>query len=449
MPLVRQRGRRGDAGGALRPAGTTTALLRPALEAAVAVAREGERATPSVPAPAPLRRYLSFARLPDPALEVARRVLDDDAGFRERVARAVDESHVGRAAWIFLTRPEGWQAEVEQLRKAAAANDAATREDRAEREAQRRLAGAEAAAARAETARVAAVAELERARAELADERSKAGALVDEVEQLRSEIARLADDRAAAIRRVKELEATAAERGAEVRSLRHELRMAQAELAQGIDTAAPQPPPAPIAGEPVPPAVDRAALAAAIGEATAALAAASALLGEAEAPASEPDGSRERRQRAPRRRPVRLPPGILDDGPAAAEHLVRVSGALVLVDGYNISQAQWHGLPPAEQRTRLLDACAELHARCGADVEVVFDGAGPETTAGALVRASVRYRFTPAGVEADDVLLARVEEEPPDRPVVVATSDRRVAEGARLRGANVIGARQLLAALRR
>jgi hypothetical protein len=61
----------------------------------------------------------------------------------------------------------------------------------------------------------------------------------------------------------------------------------------------------------------------------------------------------------------------------------------------------------------------------------------------------VRYRFTPSTVEADDALLARLDEEPPARPVVVASSDRRVAEGARLRGANVVGARQFLAALRR
>jgi predicted RNA-binding protein with PIN domain len=138
-----------------------------------------------------------------------------------------------------------------------------------------------------------------------------------------------------------------------------------------------------------------------------------------------------------------------DDTPAAAEHLVRTAGVLVLVDGYNISQATWFGLPPAEQRIRLLDACAELHARTGADVEVVFDGTGDEPTSGSLVRSEVRYRFTPAGVEADDVVLGRLDEEPPTRPMLVASSDRRVREGARLRGANVLGAKQFLAVLRR
>jgi rRNA-processing protein FCF1 len=68
---------------------------------------------------------------------------------------------------------------------------------------------------------------------------------------------------------------------------------------------------------------------------------------------------------------------------------------------------------------------------------------------GSLARSGVRYRFTAAGVEADDVLLARVDEEPPDRPVVVVSSDRRVRDGAHRRGANVLGARQILAVLRR
>src|SRR5690606_37681568 len=126
--------------------------------------------------------------------------------------------------------------------------------------------------------------------------------------------------------------------------------------------------------------------------------------------------------RRPRRRPVPLPPAIFDDAPEAAEHLVRVPGALVLVDGYNISNARWHGRPPADQRERLLIACAELHARLGTEVEVVFDGAGGGEPTGPVVQAGVRHRFTDAATEADDVILARVDAEPPTRPVVVVSS---------------------------
>lgn len=124
-------------------------------------------------------------------------------------------------------------------------------------------------------------------------------------------------------------------------------------------------------------------------------------------------------------------------------------GALVLVDGDNVSHARWAEHPVAEQRSLLLDACAELHARTGVDIEVVFDGAGAVAATGTLTHQAVRYRFTPAGTEADDVVLERIGEEPDDRPVVVASSDGRVRDGARRLGANVVAAAQCLALLRR
>lgn len=458
------RGARGGAG--LKPAGTTTALLRPALEAAVAVAREGERSSPSVPAPAALRRYVSFARLPDPALEVAKRVLDEDEEFRARVADGVDEQLVGRAGWIYLTRPEGWEAELDELRREAAAQHIAAREERAEREALRRLAGAEAAAARAQASAVAAASEAERLRADLDRERSAAAAAAAEVDQLRAELARTAEDRTAAIRRLKGVEATLAERNAELRRVRHDLRMAQAELGQGDLAPIPAAPgpaaPAPAADEKREPPLDRNALVVAVSDAFQALQELTHALGSASDLLAPPDeghadrrspaeaqGRRATRGRRPRRRPAPLPPGVLEESPEAAEHLVRASGALLLVDGYNISHAQWYGLPLGEQRARLLDACAELHARCGTEIEVIFDGEGDDATSSAQPRAAVRHRFTAAGEEADDAILARVEEEPPGRPVLVASSDRRVRDGARERGANVLGARQVLAVLRR
>jgi predicted RNA-binding protein with PIN domain len=385
-------------------------------------------------------------------------VLEDDDAFRARVAAAVDEDAVGRAAWIFLARPEGWQAELDVLRKEAASRSVAQKEERAEREAQRRLAGAEAAAARAEAAAIAASGDADRARAELEGQRAAAESLAAEVERARADAARAQEDRGAAIRRVKEVEATLAARTAELRRVRHELRMTQAELAQAAagGAAAEQPGVEP---EPAEAPLDRDALVVAVSDAFDALQALTAALGaasdlvvppeRASAPTTGRAGAGRPRSSRARRRPVALPGGVLDDSAEAADHLVRAPGALLLVDGYNISHAQWHGMPLAEQRARLVDACAELHARCGTDVEVVFDGAGDEATAAALIRAAVLQRFTPAGEEADDVILARIDEEPAQRPVLVASSDRRVRDGARARGANVLGARQLLAVLRR
>jgi predicted RNA-binding protein with PIN domain len=147
---------------------------------------------------------------------------------------------------------------------------------------------------------------------------------------------------------------------------------------------------------------------------------------------------------------VPLPPGIYDDSVEAAEHLVRVPGVVLLVDGYNVSLLGWPELPIAEQRQRLVDALAELSARSGAEVTVVFDGA--DTPYLGIVPATaraVRVVFSPPGVEADDVVISRVAELRPFRPVVVASTDRRVQAGSRLSGANVISSAQLLAVLRR
>jgi predicted RNA-binding protein with PIN domain len=147
---------------------------------------------------------------------------------------------------------------------------------------------------------------------------------------------------------------------------------------------------------------------------------------------------------------VPLPPAVFEDSAEAAEHLARLPGVVILVDGYNVSHAGWPGVPIAEQRRRLVDALTELVARTGADVRVVFDGgelAQPPPVATTARR--VRVTFSPPDVEADDVIVAEVGEIPAHRPVVVASSDRRVGDESRARGANVVRSHQLLVLLRR
>jgi hypothetical protein len=172
--------------------------------------------------------------------------------------------------------------------------------------------------------------------------------------------------------------------------------------------------------------------------------------GEGRPPAPGPDrrsraSDRRRRQpdrRRSGRRPAPLPGGVHDDSDQAADHLVRLRDVTLLVDGYNASMATWPDHPIREQRQRLVSALDGLEARVGVDTTVVFDGV--EAAAGTARGAGrVRVAFTDAEVEADDLILELVDRVPEHRPVVVATDDRRVQDGARRRGANVIGIPQL------
>ncbi|MGH9267064.1 MAG: NYN domain-containing protein, partial [Acidimicrobiales bacterium] len=150
------------------------------------------------------------------------------------------------------------------------------------------------------------------------------------------------------------------------------------------------------------------------------------------------------------RSPIALLPGVGADSAEAAEHLVRTRSVQLVVDGYNATLWAWPELPIIEQRRRLVDALGELVARSGACVHVVFDGGddayNPPPPSGPRL---VNVTFSPAGVEADDVILALVDDIRPDRGVVVVSDDRRVRDGSRRRGANVVSARQLFGVLRR
>lgn len=423
----------------------------------MAVARQGEEATPAVPAPPALRPFLQFARLPPRALVALRRALDTDEEFRSRVAEEVSEAGVGRSGWLYLCRPEGWEEELFALARAAEEEEEQADDRRAENEARRRLAGAENAVRRAEQAVADARAEAARVGAVLADERRARREATEQAAGLDQRLAQTVLARDAARRQAFDVAAEAERLRARVGELEARLR--------ALETVPPPPEPNPPAPSEPPPAVidtgaaglglsaaaDAAArLADSLAAAAASLAPPPAAQDRSPPPAAPPP--LERRPGVPprRRRPAPLPPGVLDDSAEAADHLVRVPEAVVLVDGYNVSQTGWPDLPIAEQRRRLVDALSELAARTGADVSVVFDGADTAwPPAVATTARAVKVSFSPAGVEADDVVIGRVAELPTSRPVVVASSDRRVQDGAREAGANVVSSAQLLAALRR
>ena len=149
--------------------GATSLLVRPALQLAWAVAREGDRGE----VPGPMRPFVRLSRLPDRALDTVRSVVDEDTAFRERVAAAADEAVLGRVPWLWLVRPPGWTDEVTAAAAASEARAQVEDDRRAERVAQRRLGQVEAT--------------LQRTDAELIEARAAWAAASAEVVELRQE----------------------------------------------------------------------------------------------------------------------------------------------------------------------------------------------------------------------------------------------------------------------
>lgn len=452
--------------------GRRISVLRPAIELALSIARQGELDDPPLPAPARLRPYLGFTRMPPAALEAARRVLEDDATFRERVAAVATEASVGPVGWAWLTRAGGWQERLEDAVGGAAATSDERQQRVLDRATERRVALAGEAASRAEAERDVLLAELERLRAEASTARRARRDLQDELERAHVEIVKLTEERSHAVRQLKTTEAALVTRAGEVRELRVRVRELDAELGRARLTAdqaaeaqsAPIAPAAahlasvrPVSAHRAPAGDDlnRRALGQAVANASAAAAQLARALGEASnllapspkagPPVAPPAPPRPPR---PRRRALRMPAGVFDDTPAAAVYLARVPDVVFLVDGYNVSKSAWSELDLPSQRTRLVDALVSFQARTGARAEVVFDGVDDGGLVGRSTPGRVRVRFTPSTVEADDLLLELVEELPATTPVVVVSSDRRVRDGARSRGANTLSADLLLAVLR-
>lgn len=124
---------------------------------------------------------------------------------------------------------------------------------------------------------------------------------------------------------------------------------------------------------------------------------------------------------------------------------MRTADVAVVVDGYNVTMEGWPHLDARSQRDRLISFLGTAAARSAADVHVVFDGSDEGGRPAVSAPLAVRVRYTPGDVEADDVVVAMAQDLPPERPVVVVSSDRRVQDGARAAGANVVSSSALLA----
>lgn len=405
-------------------------LLTKALERSLEIARHADEDDDVVP-PAALRPLRSFRKLPKSALDTVVVAVHRDEAFRRVVIDEVDEREVGRAAMIWLQQDAGWQTKLEAYLEDDGPSEAAPDT----KALQRKLSGAERKATRAAEQSAALEVELARqtervetVRAQLrAMQRERDAARRDataaraELDSLQSAHARLEqtmakrdDERRRLRERVRELEERALG-PVNARETRELQRLTRAVAASARAAAA-----------------DADALDRELGE---------RLTQEPKVATATP--------RQARRRPTRLPSGIVDDSVAGAEHLVSRPGAVLLVDGYNATLSSWPELALDHQRDRLLALLHDLTARLpGLEIHVIFDGDDQVIVAGRRRRSVVHVHFSPPSVEADDVVLAMVDDLPVSRVVIVASNDRRVRDASRAGGANVISVQLLLALVR-
>jgi len=133
------------------------------------------------------------------------------------------------------------------------------------------------------------------------------------------------------------------------------------------------------------------------------------------------------------------------DDPALVRELLGLPRLHLIVDGYNVTRAEWDDVTLEAQRNRLLRGLAPLAAQSGAEITVVFDGTNAESRPLVQRPRGVRVLFSPRGVLADDVIRDLVAAEPPGRPVGVVTSDQEVVRDVLGRpGVRVVGSRALV-----
>jgi predicted RNA-binding protein with PIN domain len=458
----------------------TTAQLRPALELAWAVARARNQARPPLPIPGRMRPLVNAARLPDRMLSTIRQVLEDDAAFRAEVAEVADEDLVGQLARLWLVRPEGWEDDLATLLDQYEGNRRRLDEEKEARLTQERVStlehaltrteaelqvlrkeNSESATAieaerqatrRAEASRGELAGSLESALAEnrqLSGQRDDLTARLDELTQL-LEVSRSAQTEASGERDMARADAARLE--GEMANARQELAALRAEVESSRRSTAKALAEVVEAGRQLEESLRQAA-------ASLGLAPERGPDAESES-AAKPESLADARTRAPRppavsarprRTPLRLPPGVFEHEPEAAEYLVRAKGMTVAVDGYNVSISSWPGRDLPDQRWRLMHALAELVARFDVSVRLYFDGqeSGGRLQPPAVARRRMRVEFSPSTVEADDKIIAFVDALEEGRPVTVATNDGRVRTEVARRGANVISVEQLLSVLRR
>ena len=390
--------------------------LRKALEFAVSMAALWSRNGDMVPAA--MRPYLRSPRLSAAQLRKVRAVVEADAAFRQRVGATAGGGPVDELGVLWLTRPDGWSAQVAELVGLQPSADDVGLDD-VRKEMRRRIA-AEDSKARAEQERDAAVGALEAAR-------RSAAVAEDETARVRLDLAGLQ-------RQYDELRNTERRRSAgakdgedRVAALESEvasLRMALAEVTEARDRA----------------------LAARLNQrdSSAELERVQSLLRQALAVVNG-DAPGEQR---PQRQPLAVPGRFTGDLEGAAEHLFRTERVVVLIDGYNVALHAWSDVPIDQLRERLIVGVDNLVRRWGTRVQIVFDGSHVPGAHATRPR-HLHIEFSPPGVKADDVLVDKVAALDHTAPVVVVTNDKELQRRVRRLGANTVASDTLQLLLRR
>ncbi len=120
-----------------------------------------------------------------------------------------------------------------------------------------------------------------------------------------------------------------------------------------------------------------------------------------------------------------------------------------LIDGHNLIGAMPDlRLEDPDDELRLVERLQRLAMRTGRRITVIFDRGAPGGTS-SLSRGGVTVRFAPSGTTADELLIRQIQTERNPRGLIVVSSDRRVQETARRRGAVVWSTAEFLAYMQR
>jgi predicted RNA-binding protein with PIN domain len=440
-------------GGQGGPGGSLADVPEPLLAGYLDAALAALRAAPSTELPGALRQYQTWTprRLRHPrVLALVRRSLEVDPEFRTAVDRRILDEEESLARLVRSGRHADALASGEPPEAVARVGIALGRDGAAAVQAAAEAAVADRAraeAARAASALAETAGELDAARVRAEAEAAAARGARDDARTAREELRRAERQVQSLTERNQALEQELARAQAAVQAARAEAASDQrrltgrlAEVQARLDESQRRYRALRRSSNRVDPAV-----AEAVGALERDLAALRRATGLAEP--GPPGPGRAAVRRPARREPLPVPAGRDADHPETLLAWMGTPGVLVLVDGYNVTKHE-RGFPDRsleDQRTLLLDLCRRLARRWGAQFTVVFDGAdvGPMHSTKVGVGA-VGVVFTDAERIADDEIVAMVNAEPPERPVVVVSSDNELRERAAALGASVTRSPALL-----